>query len=660
MRRTFVLIATLALLFVWSEAGSCPALHRLDNFFLDDARAQSQAQAVLYPADASAFPIVSTFMDVFDASGRFVSGIQPDQVKTFEDGQPIPLKSLTETLVPLQLTVAINPGPVLATRDKLGAERFDGVLTALGTWVRALPADTADDMSLVSLSGPIISHASARDWLVSLQAFRPDFRDTTPNLQTLQIAIQTVAVQAPRVGMKRAVLFVTPHMEDPDVDAQLAPLIEAANQNNVRVFVWFIDTELYTATASAAAFQSLAVQTGGAYFGATELQPYPDPESYFAPLRRLYALQYESTAKVGGEHTVSVEVTGQSGVVRSADQKFSIDLQPPNPIFVAPPLQILRRPPETDPYNADVLLPVAQPLELIIEFPAGHPRPLVRTTLYVDGQIAGENTAEPFNAFVWDLNEYKDTAEHKLHVEAVDSLGLSRTSIEVPVTVTVLQPPHGLSALIGRYRDSIIIGAVGFAALVLLLILFTGRLRHLFSLARQERATQADPLTQGVSAATATPTVARERTTQRTAAAASKTGRRKAAPVVQANAFLRRLQPDPLAAPGETFKPADVAPIPLASREITFGADPKQSSQVLDDPSLEGRHALITRNDNGDFFVVDAGTIGGTWVNFEPVGLEAHLLRHGDVIHFGQLAFRFELREPPEPAPPTVIKTPPA
>ncbi len=345
-------------------------------------------------------------------------------------------------------------------------------------------------------------------------------------------------------------------------------------------------------------------------------------------------------------------------MVRSADQKFSIDLQPPNPIFVSPPLQILRSPPEENPYDTEVLLPVAQPLELIVEFPDGHPRPLVRTTLYVDGQIAAENTAEPFNAFVWDLNGYMETSDHKLIVEAVDSLGLSRTSIEVPVTVTVVQPPRGLTAFFGRYRNSIIIGAVGFAAFVLLLILFMGRLRNLTARARTNRRNQADPLTQKISAAAETPTMAREKAAQRSAA--STTGRRRAAQLAQADAFLRRLLPDPLAAPGETFKPADLPLIPLASRETTFGTDPKQSNQVLDDPSLEGRHALITRNDNGDFFVVDAGTIGGTWVNFEPVGQETHLLRHGDVIHFGQLVFRFELREPPAPESPKVSKIPPA
>lgn len=657
MRRIIILLLTLAGLLGWSGQGSCPAFSVLDNCFLESARAQSQAQAVLYPPDASAFPTVSMFMDVFDASGRFVSGILPEQVTVHEDGQPVPLQSSTETVVPLQLAVAINPGPALATRDKLGMERFEGVVAALSSWVQALPADSADDMSLVSLSGPIISHASARDWLVSLQAFRPDFRDTLPNLQTLQIAINTVAVQAPRVGMKRALFFITPHMEEPDIEALMTPLIELANQNGVRVFVWFTDTELYAASPSATAFQNLAAQTGGAYFAATELQPFPDPESYFAPLRRLYALQYQSGAKTGGEHSVGVEVTGQAGVVRSADQKFTIDLQPPNPIFVSPPLQILRSPPADNPYNTDVLLPVAQPLELIIEFPDGHPRPLVRTTLYVDGQIAAENTTEPFNAFVWDLNKYGETAEHKLVAEAVDSLGLSQSSSELPVTVTVVQPPRGLAAFFGRYRNSIVVGAIAFAGLVLLLILFMGRLRRLFSGARQQRATQADPLTQDVSAAMDVPTLARDRTTPRGAAALSKTGRQKAARAVQADAFLRRLLADPLAAPGETFKPADSPPIPLVEREITFGTDPRQSSHVLDDPSLEARHARITRNENGDFFVVDAGTIGGTWVNFEPVGQETHLLRHGDVIHFGQLVFRFELREPPEPEPPKVSKT---
>lgn len=658
MRRVFTPIILFALLLQGSLAASCPALPVLDNFLLSSASAQTQAQAILYGADASAFPSVSSFMDVFDASGRFVSGLLPDQVTVLEDGQRLPVESLTEMVVPMQLVVAINPGPALGTRDKLGTERFEQIVTALGSWAQALPPDTPDDMSLVTLSGPIISHAGARDWLVSLQAFRPDFRETTPNLQTLQIAIDTVAVQAPRVGMKRGVFFITPHSEEPDIEALLAPLTQRAIQNGVRVFVWFIDTELYAASPSAVAFTKLAAETGGAYFAATELQPFPDPESYFAPLRRLYGLTYQSASKTGGEHTVSVEVVGQAGSLRSTDQKFTIDLQPPNPIFVAPPLQILRSPPEEDPYSAELLQPVVQPLELIVEFPDGHPRSLVRTTLYVDGQVAYENTTEPFNALVWDLTGYKETGDHKLAAEVVDSLGLSRTSIEVPVTVTVIQPPHGVAAFFGRFRESIIIAAIAFAGMVLLLMLFLGRLRTIFARLRRDRQAQADPLTQSVTAGVEISTVPRDKRGKPRSAGTIRA--RKGQRTDEAAAFLRPLIPDPLAAPGETFKPASGDPIPLVAHEVTFGTDPKQASHVLDDPSLDAQHARITQTETGDFFVADAGTIGGTWVNFEPVGQEARLLRHGDVLHFGQLAYRFELRQAPKPPPPTITKTTPA
>jgi hypothetical protein len=122
------------------HGGQLPAALLLDNFFL--ARAQAQAAVVLYPADAATFPAISSFMDVFDVSGRFVSGILPEQVTVFEDDQPLPLTSLTEMVVPLQLAVAINPGPALGVRDNQGKQRFEGIVEALSAWAQALPSDT--------------------------------------------------------------------------------------------------------------------------------------------------------------------------------------------------------------------------------------------------------------------------------------------------------------------------------------------------------------------------------------------------------------------------------------------------------------------------------------------------------------------------------------
>jgi hypothetical protein len=652
MRRFLILLFGLGLSLASNAPSGCPAVPLLDNCFSARAQAEGQALASLYPADASAFPTISSFMDVFDASGRFVSGLKPEQVTVVEDGQPLKVASLMEQVVPLQLAVAINPGPALDRKDKLGTQRFEGIVKALSDWALALPANTPDDMSLVSISGPIISHASAKDWLVSLNAFQPDFRATTPNLQSLQIAIQTVSVQAPRVGMKRAVFFITPHMDDPNVDTLIEPLIQGAINNKVRVFVWFTDTDQYATTASAATFNTLALQTGGAYYSAKELAPYPDPETYFAPLRRLYALQYLSAVKTGGEHSFSVQVQGQAGAVKSADQAFTVDLQPPNPILVSPPLQVLRSPPQDDPYNDKVLLPNDQHIDIIVEFPDGHKRALVRTTLYVDGQPVAENKAAPFDSFTWDLSSLRASGEHKIAVEAVDALNLSKTSMEIPVTVTVIQAPHGPAAIFGRYRQYIISGAVGLAGLVLLVTLLASPVRSLLRRGRPTAGGRVDPVTQSIQADVDVAASGEDKTVRRRRATTPKVSTQP----VKAPAVLRRLQADPLAAPGETLKPAAGAPIPLAAKEMTFGTDPSQSSYVLDDPSLAPRHARITQREGGDYFVVDAGTVAGTWVNFEPVGQEAHLLQHGDVIHFGQLIFRFELKEPPAPAEPKIAK----
>ena len=99
------------------------------------------------------------------------------------------------------------------------------------------------------------------------------------------------------------------------------------------------------------------------------------------------------------------------------------------------------------------MAPDKQKVDILVEFPDGHQRPLVRTTLYVDGQIAAENKTAPFDSFTWDLSGYKQSGEHKMVVEAVDDLNQSKMSMEIPVSVTVIEPPHGVSAFFGRYRQ---------------------------------------------------------------------------------------------------------------------------------------------------------------------------------------------------------------
>jgi hypothetical protein len=249
-----------------------------------------------------------------------------------------------------------------------------------------------------------------------------------------------------------------------------------------------------------------------------------------------------------------------------------------------------------------------------------------------------ENTQEPFEKFTWDLKPYTISGQHMVMVEAMDSLGLSKTSMEIPVTLMVVQSPRGASAFFAKYRTYITIGAIALAALVLLAVLLTGRVRvPSLRMRREKQRAYEDPLTQPIQAVAKSPSSGRQKKS-----ASAKPPR----PLVDAPAYFARFNADDT--------PAAVTPIPLSEPETTFGADPVQASHLLDDPSIAPIHARIKHTEDGEFILYDSGSIAGTWVNYEPVAREGCRLGHGDVVNFGQLMYRFYLSKPPEASQPKV------
>lgn len=612
--------------------------------------AQTAAYAELAAIDVSDFPQVHALLDVYDANGQFISGLLPDALTVYEDGAPREVDTISESEPPVQLVVAVNPGPALAVRNANGVPRFTFVVEALSGWANVLPAESQDDLSLVSLSGSLINHASPRDWLVSLQSFKPDFRNTTPNLQTLAIALDTVAARSKQPGMKRAVFFITPHMDDPSIDSTIAPLIQKAVDSKVRVFIWFVDAADFNASPSANAFKLLALQTNGSFFTFSGIETFPDPNEYLTPLRHIYTITYTSGLIEAGSHSMGLYVEGPDGRIPALDHSFDVDIQPPNPIFVSPPLQITRQPPAEDPYNPDILNPTRQELEIIIEFPDAHPRDLKRTTLYVDGEIVAENTTAPFDKFIWDISAYTETGQHQLVAEVEDVLGLSKSNLAIPVTLTVKPAPSGLRPFLARYRSYVVLGAIGLAGVALVAILLRGRRKGTSTIDRIEiRKRLEDPLTQPVPSITE-PTVpaTRKSKTQPRKPLAPGWAQAKPTRLPEAPAYLTRLT--------NSGEPASATPIPMAEKELTFGTDPVQSMHVLDDPSIAPLHARIKQNGEGSFMIYDHSSIAGTWVNFELVTREGRRLQHGDRIHFGQMLYRFELKQPPAELEPKVIR----
>lgn len=616
------------------------------------ARAQQALATVnLYNADATTFPTVTAFVDVFDAQKIFVSGLKPEAVTAVENGQALPVDSLLEMAVPLQLVVAVNQGEALDARDANNISRFQRVSQIISQWAQSRPSDLLDDLSLVSQAGPVINHATPADFIVGLDGFQPDMRTAAPNLQSLSTALDVVSAQTTRLGMKRAVLFITPQMTDPNLAATLEPLIQRAIDENVRVFVWYVDANTTFTTTSAAIFNNLAIQTGGSMFQYSGAERFPDPEIYFSGLRRVYQLSYTSRLTTSGDHSLTAQVNlpGQ-GTLNSVEQKFTLDIQPPNPFPVAPVSQITRQAPEEDPFNTELLLPETQEIDIIVEFPDGHQRPLTRTSLYVDGAVVDENTAEPFDKFTWDLTGYSSTGEHQVAVEAVDVLGLSKTSMAIPVTVTVVKPPSGPAAFLAKYRTPITIGSIILAGLVLFIILLSGRVRlPTLRTVREARRAQTDPLTQPVSVLAEEPAIPVPEAKKKSPKRRTPSKKKETAPksVAEAPASLIRLNPD-----GQY---AAAAPIPLSEKEIVFGADPVQCSAILNDPSVAPVHARLRMTDDGGYLLLDNHSIGGTWVNYEPIPQEGYRLMHGDMVNFGQLIFRFMLTTPPPAFQPKVL-----
>ncbi len=603
--------------------------------------AQETARAEIIKVDPSSFPTITALLDVYDAQGKFVTDLDAANVTVLEDGQPLPLSELTEEEVGVQLVVAINPGPPMAVRDKLGISRYERVVEVLRLWAEARPLEPQDEMSLVTTTGPLLIGATPSEWHNSFVSFQPDARAAVPSLESLSLALDVLEGQQDSpTGMKHSILFLTPHLPDQSTVDKLENLAQRAATLGARVNVWLIDSEAYFVHFSATSLKSLAFQTGGEFFAYSGVETLPDPEIYFAHLRHLYTFKYESRLATGGTHNLVTRVQFGELDLLSEEQSFALDIQPPNPMLLSPPAQIVRQAPEDDPYNIDLLQPTEQVIEILIEFPDGHPRPIINATLFVDDEIVSVITEPPFDKFHWNISEYLSSGEHSLRIEVEDSLGLVKASLGVPVTLTVVQPPTGTLAFFGRNSSSLTIGVIALAGILLALILLAGGRRRFFTFAiarREAKKASSDPLTQPVPAITDDPK-------NNLQSSAQGWGRRPKR--VKASAYLARLNGG--------SKNVAIKRIPLTGEEITFGTDPVKAAYVLDDPSISPIHARINPGEGGRFIISDQDSVAGTWVNFEQIGSEGAVLAHGDLIHFGALRYQFIVEKPPNQKKPEI------
>jgi hypothetical protein len=610
------------------------------------AEAQSGSQAVLGAPNTEAFPRIEAYLTLRDANGYYIDNIPAEQVQVLEDGALLPVEEMSGLRPGVQFVVAMNPGPSFGVRNSKGISRYDYVKEALRNWANSRQGSTLDDWSLLITNGPAASHVTdPSQWLAALDTDTVDARTAAPSLDTLVRAVGLASDPAIRPGMGRAVLFITPPPEG-DTALALENISIQAKQQGISIFIWMVTSPGAFNAQAVEGLTALANQTGGNLFTYTGEEPLPNPEDTLEPLRHIYRLVYQSRITTSGAHHMGVQV--QYGVERieSNQQSFEVNIQPPQPAFVSPPISIQRQlegggeAQKSSQETAADLTPKEQALQVIFDFPDGRMRPIVQASLLVDGVVVAQNMNPPFDQFVWKLEDYKEDGTHRVQVQVQDAFGLTGMSIEIPVTITVERPESDAWATV---RDNIplISGlAVLLAGAILVLVLVVGGRLHPSSLvAARSRRRRSDPVTQPIQ-----PRV--EPSANRLTGWVNlfQWPQRHTAP--KAFAFLYYIP--------ETEDQSTTPPIPITSDDVSLGSDSSLSTLVMKDPSVEALHARLTRLEDGSFRLADQGSIAGTWVNYTPISGEGVTLEHGDLIHIGRMGFRFTMRQPAQVRKPVV------
>jgi hypothetical protein len=621
------------------------------------ASAESTFAAVLTVPDVSDFPHMTAFLDVHDPAGAFVHGLTASDVTIQENNLPLPVTELEEQKPGVQFVLAITPGESFTIRDSSGISRYDYLLQGVmaGSWMDQ--PSGVDDLSLITKNGPQLLHSSDPAVLKStLESYTPDDQDVSPNLEILASALQIASDPTDRSGMERAILFITPPQPS-EVSLGLQSIIASAKQQDIRIYVWTVASQDVFEELEVKQLQTLAEETGAGFFTFSHDEPVPDLETILEPLRYIYQLSYNSQISSSGTQQVFAQVMVGSEQVTTDSKSFELTLQPPVPAFIDIPVEITRyysQPPTPEESGLVTdLVPGEQVLQIKVDFPDGYDRLLNRTSLYVDGVVVTENTDPPFDTFTWDLRPYTQEGVHTLVVEAVDELGMSGKSEEKSIRVSLPDSSQGMMMEFSQKRY-LLAGIIGLIAISLVILFFIlgGRIRpkphpgqvshpaayQARTLQRKEQAPQV------IKAAT----IAKKQTSSPSKSWKDRLPWSRHKPVATPAIALII----PLPGSDETTLPVSM---PIIADDICIGSDPLRSDLLISDQTVEGVHARI--HHQGDSFIItDAGTVAGTWVNYQQVPEGGAQLEHADIIHLGEVVFRFNLAEPGSPR--KIIVTP--
>lgn len=586
------------------------------------ASAQSGLRAVLSQPDLTHFPSLTTYVDVYDALGNFVSDLNAEQFSLQEDGQNRTINEVTRTEPGLHTILALNLGPTLSNRISEDSTRFQDIIFIMSTWLENLNSKAPNLYSFTTNERAFIQRSSNPDELLqALQGYQPNLFNFEPDQTSLSYALD-VAAQQPQLenNGKQVIFYVTPLPLDSELD-QIPVLAARAADIGIPVYVWLIANDSSSNSKAADTLRDLAQTTGGQFFLYSEKVEIPNPETYLAPLRYTYRLRYTSTISQSGFHHLQVQVERGVQQTTSQDVSFQIELLPPQVTIIALPPQIQRVWVDSED-GSKVLKPEFITLQVSVTFPDGYPRQLKYSRLIVDGQEIIKIDQQPFEWLGWPLDGYRVTGMHGVLVEVEDILGFRSLSDPRQVEFIVEARYTGFWGGFVNFVQS------GGWILFAMLALFAALAGYLTLRRRNPRLVTAPGMEPAIS-------FSEDPLTQQVVIPLESSSTASAAP---SDSIVLVPQLQALSdAPGQSQR------ILIGESDITLGSDPQQVTQFLEHPSVSPLHARLHRSPQGMIILSDLGSESGTWVNYAPVSGKGTVLQNNDLIHIGEVAYRFEL-----------------
>lgn len=583
--------------------------------------AQNEARIKINRLDPSKFPNIYLEADIYRPDGSFVSDLTVDDIRVTENGTMRPVDEVRETPNAVDFIVAVNGGPVLGNRIS-SKTNLQLIKDALLDWVpQAESIGKGDSVTLVTNAGVKAAHLDSADkWTAAFNTLSPELVNATPSLTSLSKAVELATGSPANPGMKQTILYITPLISSGLAKA-VDNLAEQAAGAGIKINIWLVAPLSAKQPESEKAIQSLADRTGGEVYRFTGREALPPVENYLQPLRRQYEVVYRSRATKSGLQSVTLIVQTDAFQAQSLEESFDVTVKAPNVMFVNPPEQVdlewVRQ------ENGSYLLePPEIPLDIRYEFLDSHPRNIQVTRLLVDGQSVDERNVPPFEKLKWPVTKIKTGGTYSLQVTIRDELGLNNQTVVLPLEVTV--PPVPAANWLETISSERLALAIGAIFLVIGTVLFT-----------QYRMKQNRPKPVLKPASTRADTRPVERT------------------AVVVNLSEGKTTPSTLVTPRDTtgwlFSLGDgdnitTQPgIRLSESVMTLGSSPIRANVVIPSPSVDGLHVRILHRTDG-YWLEDAGSVSGTWVNGTPVSNLGTALHNGDIIRMGKVSYRFDLR----------------